>query len=165
MSVPFLLYGRCWRLHAQVFSDVPFSLSYIAHEFRFPHFPHTLLFNILALCCLYSHFNQNAAVGTFFNFIDLFWWLGFQTVGFLLWWCDGLFLTCKDLGECLTIDFLPAVFFFKVVTSSCTLIPLFRSESVYSGSASWDNCDQVFPDELHVSSFPDRFPHYAWTMA
>ena len=25
--------------------------------------------------------------------------------------------------------------------------------SVHSGSASWDNCDQVFPDELCVSSF------------
>ena len=23
----------------------------------------------------------------------------------------------------------------------------------------------MFPDELRVSSFPDRFPHYAWTAA
>ena len=23
----------------------------------------------------------------------------------------------------------------------------------------------MFPDELRVSSFPDRFPHYAWTVA
>ena len=29
----------------------------------------------------------------------------------------------------------------------------------------WDDCDRVFPDELRVSSIPDRFPHYAWTAA
>ena len=23
----------------------------------------------------------------------------------------------------------------------------------------------MFPDKLHVSSFPDRFPYYAWTAA
>ena len=50
-------------------------------------------------------------------------------------------------------------FFFNVEISSRTLIPLFRSESVNGGSASSDDCDLVFPDELHVSSFPDRFPH------
>ena len=27
------------------------------------------------------------------------------------------------------------------------------------------DCDRVFPDELCVSSFPDWFPHYAWTAA
>ena len=49
--------------------------------------------------------------------------------------------------------------------SSSTLIPLFRPGSVHIGSASWYDCDRVFPDELRVSSFPDRFPHYAWTAA
>ena len=72
-------------------------------------------------------------------------------------------------GECLTIPSLPALFssffFFTVKIRSCTLNPLFRLGSIHSGSASWDDCGRVFPDELHVSSFPDRFPHYACTAA
>ena len=51
----------------------------------------------------------------------------------------------------------------KVEISSRPLIPLFRPGSVHSGWATWDDCDQMFPDELRVSSFPDRFLHYAWT--
>ena len=50
------------------------------------------------------------------------------------------------------------VFVFKVEISSCKLIPLLKWGSVLSGSESWDNCDWVFPDELHVSSVPDRSP-------
>ena len=42
--------------------------------------------------------------------------------------------------------------FFKMEISSRTL-------------ASWDDCKRVFPDELRVRSFPDRFPHYACTAA
>ena len=58
--------------------------------------------------------------------------------------------------------FIPSLcfFFFKLEIRSCTLIPLFMPESVHTGSASWNNCGQVFPDKLHVSSFPNRFPHY-----
>ena len=37
--------------------------------------------------------------------------------------------------------------------------------SVHSGSASRDDCGRMFPDKLRVSSFPYRFPHYAWTAA
>ena len=44
--------------------------------------------------------------------------------------------------------------FFKVEISSRTPIPLFRSGSVHSGSASWDDCAHVFPDKLRVSTFP-----------
>ena len=55
--------------------------------------------------------------------------------------------------------------FFEVEINSCTLIPLFRPGSVHSGSASWDHSGWVFPDKLCVSSFPDWFPHYAWTAA
>ena len=51
-------------------------------------------------------------------------------------------------------QFIPALFFFKVEISSRTLIPLFRPGSVHSGSASGDDCDRVFPDELHVNSLP-----------
>ena len=50
-------------------------------------------------------------------------------------------------------------FFFHVEIRSCTLIPLFRPGSVHNGSASWDDYGRVFPDELRVSLFPDRFPH------
>ena len=32
-------------------------------------------------------------------------------------------------------------------------------------SASWDDCNRVFPDELRVSSFPHGFSHSAWTAA
>ena len=39
-------------------------------------------------------------------------------------------------------------FFFKVQISLCTLIPLFRPESVHSGSVSWDDCGWVIPDKL-----------------
>ena len=69
----------------------------------------------------------------------------------------------RILGEYSTIHSRPALFI--MVISSRTLIPLFRPGSVHNGSASWDDCDLVFPDELRVSSFPDRFPHYAWTAA
>ena len=55
------------------------------------------------------------------------------------------------------------VVFFKVEISSRTLIPLFMSGSVHSGSASWDDRSRMLPDKLRVSSFPNRFPHYAWT--
>ena len=56
-------------------------------------------------------------------------------------------------------------FFLKVEISSRTLIPLFRPGSFHSGSASSDDCDRLFPEELRVSSFPDGLPHYAWTAA
>ena len=42
-------------------------------------------------------------------------------------------------------------FFFEVEITSRTLIPLFRPGSVHSGSASWDDCDRVFLEELCVS--------------
>ena len=63
----------------------------------------------------------------------------------------------RILGECSTFHSLPALTFFKVEISSRTLIPLFMPGSVNSGSANWDDCGQVFPDELCVSSFLDRF--------
>ena len=80
-----------------------------------------------------------------------------------LWWW---FFPCVQ--GCSTIHSPPVLFFpffFKVEVRSCTLIPLFRPGSVRSGSESWDNCDCEFPDKLHVSLCPDKFPHYAWTAA
>ena len=80
-------------------------------------------------------------------------------------------LACEDLGRMFDNSF-PACVFFVCFVLFCfggislrTLIPLFRLRSVHSGSASWDDCDRVLPDELRVSSFPDRFPHYAWIVA
>ena len=56
-------------------------------------------------------------------------------------------------------------FFFKVEISSQALLLLFRPGSVRSDSASWDDCGRMYPDKLFVSSFLDRFPHYACTAA
>ena len=68
------------------------------------------------------------------------------------------------LGEGSTIHSSPVLFFFfffEVEISSRTLIPLFMPGSVHSSSASLNDCVRVLPDDLRVSSFPDRFPHYA----
>ena len=76
------------------------------------------------------------------------------------------FSSCvRILGECLTIHSTPTFFFFKVEISLRTLIPLFKPGLVHSGSVRWDDCDQVFPDELRVCSFLDRFQNYAWIVA
>ena len=83
------------------------------------------------------------------------------------WWWFLLFLACEALQRMLT-NFLAVLFlsfFFEVEISLHTLIPLFMPGSVHSGSESWDNCGQMFPDKLRVRSFPDRFPHYACTVA
>ena len=73
------------------------------------------------------------------------WWIFPQVRGF--WENDNSFPACT--------------FFFKVEIRSHTVIPLFRPGSVHSGSASWDKCGRVFPDELRVSSFPDRFQRHS----
>ena len=86
------------------------------------------------------------------------------TVHIKLWW---VFPHVRGFGENVR-QFIPCLhffFFFKVEISSHKLVPLFRQKSVHGGSASWDNCDWVFLDELRVSSFLDRFPHSAWTVA
>ena len=82
------------------------------------------------------------------------------------WW---LFHSVREFWENVR-QFIPRLrflkfFLIKVEISSRTLIPLFMPGSVHSGSASWDDCDRMFPDELRVSSFPDSFSHYAWTAA
>ena len=72
-------------------------------------------------------------------------------------------------GQCSTTHSLPALFVvvvvFEVEVSSRTLIPLVMPGSVHCGSANRDNCGRVFPDELRVTSFPDRLPHYSCTVA
>ena len=76
----------------------------------------------------------------------------------------GFFLAYEDLGRMFPLN--PRLrIFFKLEINSRTLIPLFMPGTVHSGSASSDDCGRVFSDTLHVSSFPHRFPHYAWTAA
>ena len=76
----------------------------------------------------------------------------------------------RTLGECSTIHSPLVIFFFsfcfcRVDISLRRLIALFTPGLVYSGSASSDDCNLVIPDELRLSSFSERFPHYAWTAA
>ena len=50
-------------------------------------------------------------------------------------------------------QFIPlCAFFFKVEISLRTLIPLISPGSVHSCSVSWDDCDQVFPDEVWAAT-------------
>ena len=79
----------------------------------------------------------------------------------------GFFLAGEDFGRMFDNLFPACAFFFfwLVEISLSKLIPLFRPGSVHSGSASIDDCDQMFPDKLGVSSFPDRLPYSALTVA
>ena len=88
----------------------------------------------------------------------------------------GFFLACQDLGRMFDFSFpacsfhpffsfLFSSFFFEVEISSRTPTSLFRPGSVHSGSASWDDCGSVLPEELRVNSFPITLPHYAWKAA
>ena len=80
------------------------------------------------------------------------------------WWCGGgFFLACEDLKEHSTILSPPAQFFFLFIEeiSLGTLNSLFMPGSVHSGPASLDDCGLTFLDKLRVSSFANRFPHYA----
>ena len=64
----------------------------------------------------------------------------------------GFFFACEDLWRMFNNSFPTCTFFFffKVEMRLCTLITLFWTGSVHSGSASWDDCGQVFPVELCV---------------
>ena len=53
------------------------------------------------------------------------------------------------LGECSTIDYPPALFFLKWARNSSQWLSELRRL--------WPSV----PDKFRVSSFPDRFPHYA----
>ena len=73
----------------------------------------------------------------------------------------GFYLPCEDFLKCSTIHSPPELFSSssKVEIRLRTPIALFRPGSVHSSSASWDDCGRMFPDELRVISFLDRFPH------
>ena len=81
----------------------------------------------------------------------------------------GFFFACKDLGRMFDCSF-PTCAFRLFVCLKWRLARTHEFHSfmpalVHSGSVSWDNCGQMFPDKLHVSLFPDKFPYYAWTAA
>ena len=82
----------------------------------------------------------------------------------MVWWWWSFSLFARMFGEWPFMPCLHFFFFLEVEISSRTLIPLFMPGSVHSGSASWDDCGQMFLDKLRVSSFLERFPHYAWTV-
>ena len=91
------------------------------------------------------------------------------------WWWWLVFVVCEYFGGSLEQIISPPpqappspgppfpppprfIFFFKVKISSCTPIPLFRPDSVYSGTANQGDCERVFLDELRVSSFSLEVP-------
>ena len=81
----------------------------------------------------------------------------------------GFFFACENFERMFDHSF-PACaffffFFFEAEMSPRTLFPFVMPGSVHGCSASWDDRGRIFPDKLRVSSFPDRFPHYAWTAA
>ena len=75
----------------------------------------------------------------------------------------GFSLAYEDFGRMFDNSFPASTFFFFLKWRLGRAH--FRPESVHSDSANWYDCGRVFPDELSVSSFSDRFPHYACTAA
>ena len=65
----------------------------------------------------------------------------------------SFFLACEIFWRLFDHSFPACAFCVCVEISSRTLIPLFTPGSVHNGSASWDDCARMFPDELCVSSF------------
>ena len=80
----------------------------------------------------------------------------------------GFTLVYKDLGECSTVhppacaSFFFSPFLFEVGVRQFHSLGQDQSTVAH---LSRDDRGRVFPDELRVSSFPDRFPHYARTAA
>ena len=91
-------------------------------------------------------------------------WLYRRTVSCVWWeWRWWLFPRVRGFWNMFDNLFPAYAFFFFL--GEFSLHTLFRPISGQSGSASWDDCDRVFPDELRVRSFPDRFPRHTWTAA
>ena len=53
----------------------------------------------------------------------------------------------RNFREGLT-SYYPPLIIFIVEISARVSVPLFRPESVHSGSASWDDCERAFPDDF-----------------
>ena len=71
-------------------------------------------------------------------------------------WCWWLFPRLRGFRRMFDHSFPECAFFLEVEISSRTKISLFMPGSVHSGSASWDDCGQMFPDKLRVSCFRIR---------
>ena len=136
---------HCWRACLNIVAILIYFVAHVTLSLLVYDFYWAVHINIMCLSPL-----NYQALSFCFPCCDHFWWL-FPCV-------SGFWENVQQFIPCLSF-----FFFLKVEISSRKLIPLFSPGSVRSDPASWDNCDQVFTDELHVSSFPDRFPHYAWT--
>ena len=80
------------------------------------------------------------------------------------WW-QWLFARLRGVWENVQL-FIPRLQFFSfpLETSWHTPIPLIcQNQSTVAQRA--EMTGRIFPDKLRVSSFPYRFPHYAWTVA
>ena len=92
-------------------------------------------------------------------------WLGCQATRHqtpLVVVVDAFFLAREDSGRMFDSSF-PACAFFKGLACTYSFHSSGQDQSVHSGSVNWENCDWVFPDELRMSLFLDRFPYNAWT--
>ena len=70
-------------------------------------------------------------------------------------------LHARTLVERSTIHSLWTLFFFKV-----EILLVHSYSTLYvNGSVGWDDCGQMFHDELCVSLCLDKFAHYAWTVS
>ena len=104
-----------------------------------------LILIFLMYCPLSMH--RRSDLYLFFNvFLALWWW----------WWWWWLFPRLQGFLEIVRplIPRLRSFLYYREI-SSRTLIPFFML----------DDRGRMFPDKLHVNSFPDRFPHYAWSAA
>ena len=120
------------------------------------------------LAVFFRYYNCGPLAGKLFVIAAMLnlWFLALLTyimpakVGFHEWWWS---LYVPPFTS--HLRFFCFLFVLEVEISSRTLIPLFLPGPVHSGSASWDDCGRRFPDKLHMSLFPHRFPHCAWTVA
>ena len=129
--------------------------------------------------CLYVCMHQNRTVTSSQHLPNLAHWFDWEkafrngnaSLHTQQWWWWWLLPHLQGFWENVRLFNARLCFFlfFKVEISWHTLIPLFMPGRVHGGSASCDDCGQMFPDKLHVSCFChiilDRFPYYAWTAA
>ena len=133
----------CWmrQTHESCFV-LPFLVWFPSSPLPFPALPSSI----------YAVKRFSSVSSVFFPAAGYFWRGGFSSL-------------CEDSGRLFDHSFSSCAFLFKVEIISRTVIPLFMPGSVHSGSESWDDWSRTFPGKLRVSSFPDWFPHYAWTRA
>ena len=70
----------------------------------------------------------------------------------------AFFARAKILGECSTVHSPPALLKWRLACAHL-FHSLGQDQSTVAQQA--ETTDRLCPDKLHVSSFPDKFPHYA----